>query len=206
MMKLVRLINLTLLSVFLTGCTTTLPRHPDNLCAIFKEQHHWYQAAKKARKKWGVPVHVPLAIMYQESAFKAKAAPPMRYFLGFIPYGRASSAYGYAQVKTLTWDDYRRETEHSWSSRANFADSIDFIGWYMNKSNRLNGTSKWDPYNQYLNYHEGWGGFRQQSYQHKKWLLRIAHKVEQRAQRYAQQYQHCQKNLDTSWLWRLFFG
>ena len=34
----------------------------------------------------------------------------MEYFLGFIPIGRASDAYGYAQAKTMTWDDYVRET------------------------------------------------------------------------------------------------
>ena len=48
-------------------------------------------------------MHVPLAMMYQESSFKHDAAPPMEYFLGFIPIGRASDAYGYAQAKTMTW-------------------------------------------------------------------------------------------------------
>jgi hypothetical protein len=29
------------------------------------------------------------------------------------------------------------------------------MGWYTHKAQRLNGTSKWDAYGQYLNYHEG---------------------------------------------------
>lgn len=92
----------------------------------------------------------------RESSFVHDAQPPMQYFL-FIPTGRASSAYGYAQVKDETWADYQRETGNGWSDRDDFADAIDFMGWYTHKAQRLNGTSKWDAYGQYLNYHEGWG-------------------------------------------------
>lgn len=28
------------------------------------------------------------------------------------------------------------------------------MGWYIQKSQRVNGVSKWDAYGQYLNYHE----------------------------------------------------
>ena len=58
------------------------------------------------QKKWGAPVPVPIAMMYQESSFKHDALPPRYYFLGFIPWGRVSSAYGYAQAKDETWADY----------------------------------------------------------------------------------------------------
>src|SRR3546814_10437304 len=46
---------LTLLMV-LTGCATTPPSNPDNLCAIFREKPDWYDAAVDVRDKWGVPV------------------------------------------------------------------------------------------------------------------------------------------------------
>jgi hypothetical protein len=189
--------------VLLTACAS-VPQEPDNICAIFKENDDWYDAAKNIRDKWGVPVHVPLAIMYQESGFRHDAAPPMEYFLGFIPTGRASDAYGYAQAKTMTWGDYVRETGNSWSSRSDFDDAMDFIGWFIAKSHKLNGVSKWDARNQYLNYHEGWGGYRRGSYKSKAWLIKVANRVDDRARRYAGQYKSCQQDLDSSW-WR-FFG
>ncbi|MDR6963100.1 transglycosylase SLT domain-containing protein [Shewanella putrefaciens] len=192
--------------VGLVGCATSPPKSPDNLCDIFQEHRSWYQAAKDTRDKWGVPVHVPLAMMYQESSFKHNAAPPMEYFLGFIPIGRASDAYGYAQAKNMTWDDYVRETGNRWSSRSNFDDAIDFMGWYINKTNKINGVSKWDARAQYLNYHEGWGGYRRGTHKSKAWLIKVANKVDERSKRYAAQYQTCKADLDSSWLWRLFFG
>jgi hypothetical protein len=176
------------------------------LCEIFQEHRDWYDAAKDVRDKWGVPVHVPLAMMYQESSFKHNAAPPMEYFLGFIPIGRASDAYGYAQAKTMTWDDYVRETGNSWSSRSDFDDALDFMGWFISKTHKINGVSKWDARAQYLNYHEGWGGYRRGSYKSKAWLVKVANKVDERSKRYAAQYKTCQEDLDSSWLWRLFFG
>ncbi len=191
--------------LFLSGCATSPPQSPENLCDIFQEHHSWYEAAKDARDKWGVPVHVPMAMMYQESSFKHDAAPPMQYFLGFIPTGRASDAYGYAQAKTMTWDDYVRETGNSWSSRSDFDDAMDFMGWFIYKSNKINGISKWDARAQYLNYHEGWGGYRRGSYKSKGWLVKVAAKVDERSKRYAAQYQSCKNDLDSSWLHRLFF-
>ena len=156
-------------AVMLSGCATPPPKNTSNLCEIFYEHRDWYDAAAKVRDKWGVPIHVPMSIMYQESSFKHNARPPMRWFLGFIPYGRASNAYGYSQAKTVTWDEYVKEADRFWASRDNFDDAIDFMGWYINKSHRLNGVSKWDGYGQYLNYHEGWGGYKRGSYHKKGW-------------------------------------
>ena len=137
----------------LAGCATSPPERPDDLCEIFYEHRDWYDAAADARDKWGVPIHIPMAIMYQESSFKADAQPPMEYFLGFIPIGRASSAYGYSQAKTMTWDDYKRETGNGWADRDDFEDAIDFMGWFIYKTHKINGVSKWDANKQYLNFH-----------------------------------------------------
>ncbi len=185
----------------LVGCSTSPPAQPNNLCSIFKEKHDWHDAALETQKKWGVPVHIPLAIIYQESAFVDDAQPPMQYFLGFVPTGRASTAYGYSQAKNMTWNDYIRETGNSWSSRDDFDDAMDFIGWYINKTHKINGISKWDAYNQYLNYHEGWGGFKKKTYKKKKWLMNVANKVDKRAKSYSSQYQTCKKDLGRNkWL------
>ncbi|GAA3537522.1 lipoprotein [Zobellella aerophila] len=189
---------LAALVVFLVGCATSPPRNPEDLCAIFEQHDDWHKAAKNSQEKWGVPVHVMMATMYQESSFRHDAQPPMRYFL-FIPYGRASSAYGYPQAKDETWADYQRESGNGWSSRDDFADAIDFMGWYMSKTHRINGVSKWDAYQQYLNYHEGWGGYRRGSYRQKQWLLNVSRRVDSRAQRYAKQYWQCKEELNSGW-------
>ena len=105
---------------------------------IFEENIDWYFAAKDAKEKWGVPIHIPMSMMYQESSFKADAAPPMEYFLGFIPTGRASSAYGYSQAKTMTWSDYMRETDNYGADRDDFEDAVDFMGWFIYKSQKIN--------------------------------------------------------------------
>ncbi|ABE54507.1 conserved hypothetical protein [Shewanella denitrificans OS217] len=194
------------LSLCLSACATSPPKQPDNICAIFKEHRSWYKAAINTQEKWGVPVHVPFAMMYQESSFKHNAAPPMEYFLGFIPTGRASDAYGYAQAKTMTWDDYVRETGNSWSSRSDFDDAMDFMGWFIYKTHKINGVSKWDANKQYLNYHEGWGGYKRRSYHAKPWLIKVAKKVGNRSYRYAKQYKQCKEELDASWFWRTFIN
>lgn len=191
--------------MLISGCVTPQPKNISNVCEIFKEREDWWDAANDMNDRWGTPIHVVMAMMYQESSFKADAAPPMEYFLGFIPIGRASSAYGYSQAKTVTWDEYVKESGNSWSSRSDFDDAIDFMGWYTAKTNRLNKVSKWDAKNQYLNYHEGWGGYKRKTYRKKAWLVRVAQKVDNRAKRYATQLRGCEDYLNSSWLWRLMF-
>jgi hypothetical protein len=191
---------LALLSAsWLAGCSTQPPRQQEDICLIFAEKPAWHDAAEEVTKRWGTPAFVPMAMMYQESSFRADARPPMRYFLGFIPYGRPSTAYGYAQVKDETWADYQRETGNNWASRDNFDDALDFMGWYTNKTQKVNGISKWDAYNQYLNYHEGWGGFSRGSHLQKAWLLPVARKVDERSRRYSMQYKGCKDSLSSGW-------
>lgn len=198
------LAGVVMLSFLLTGCGANAPRTPDNLCAIFKEKRDWYKAAKRTEKRWNVPLQVPMAIMYQESSFRASAKPAKKYALGFIPWGRISSAYGYAQAKTGTWKDYKRETGNNWAARDDFDDAIDFMGWFMDKTHRINKVSKWNTRAQYLNYHEGWGGYKRGSYRKKGWLQATADKVHKRASRYGAQYRNCKDELDAGWFRRLF--
>lgn len=181
--------------LFVAGCATVPPGNPENICEIFREKSGWHSAAVKMQRKWGVPPQVALAVIYQESSFRHDAVPPRRYLLGFIPWGRVSTAYGYAQAKDETWSDYKREAGGMFASRDNFSDSLDFMGWYMDKAQRLNGASKWDAYAQYLNYHEGWSGYRNRSYNGKPWLLKVAGRVRERAERFGAQYRSCEKNL-----------
>ena len=186
---------LTLL--LLTACsstTTNRPDNPENICDIFRQNSDWYEAALDMQTRWRVPLTVSMAMMYQESGFRHDAKPPMDYFL-FIPLGRRSSAYGYAQVKDETWGDYKDQTGNSWADRDDFADAIDFMGWYSYKTSRVNKVAPSDAYNQYLNYHEGWGGFRRGTHYQKRWLLKTSRVVDARAKRYAVQFQQCRSSL-----------
>jgi hypothetical protein len=187
------------LSAAVISCSTAPPKNINNLCQIFEERDDWFEAAEDAQDKWGVPIHVPMAMMYQESSFKEDAQPAMEYFLGFIPLGRASTAYGYSQAKTMTWADYMRESGNSGADRDEFDDAIDFMGWFIHKTQKINGVSKWDAYAQYLNYHEGWGGYKKKSYNKKKWLIAVSHKVKNRAAMYAKQLKGCRKDLESGW-------
>jgi hypothetical protein len=182
----------------LAGCAVAPPRNPEDLCAIFREKPDWHDAARDVQKKWGVPVQVPFAMLYQESSFRYDALPPRYYFLGFIPWGRVSSAYGYAQAKDETWADYKRENHRWFASRDNFDDALDFMGWFMDKTQRSNGVSKSDAYGQYLNYHEGWTGYRNRSYESKAWLKTVAAKVQARATRFGTQYAGCKNEFGGS--------
>ncbi|MFM2485786.1 transglycosylase SLT domain-containing protein [Celerinatantimonas yamalensis] len=193
-------------ALLLTGCATSPPRNPNNLCDIFREYHGWYESAKAMHERWGTPVQVPMAFIYQESRFRAKAIQPMNYFLGFIPTGRKTSAYGYAQAQDDAWHDYQRETGRYNAERDDFSDAIDFIGWFTYKTYEINGVSKWDAKDQYLNYHEGWGGYRRGTYKKKTWLIHVAQQVDKRARRYGAQYRQCKDELNHGWLYRLFFG
>ncbi|MCV5991417.1 hypothetical protein OFO94_35690, partial [Escherichia coli] len=72
-------------------------------------------------------------------------------------------------------------------SRTNFDDSIMFVGWYTHETRRQLGISLWDPYNQYLAYHEGRGGYKRGTYKRKPSLMKVARRVEQTAKTYGWQ-------------------
>ncbi len=194
-----------LITLLCVACSTTPPKNKNDLCKIFEEKDDWYDAAVDMKEKWGVPIHVPMAMMYQESSFRDDARPPRDYvFFGLIPWGRVSSAYGYSQAKTPTWADYIRETGNSGADRDDFEDAIDFMGWFISKTYKINGISKWDAYAQYLNYHEGWGGYKRKSYLKKAWLVDVSKKVKARSLRYAKQLKSCEEELNSGWFFGIF--
>jgi len=196
-------IPLLLLALLLTACTTSQPADTGNICSIFREKDDWYDDAADSRDEWGSPIPVMMAIMHQESRFKAKAKPPRKKIFGFIPGPRPSNAYGYSQALDSTWDGYKRSAGRYGADRDDFADAIDFIGWYNHQSYRRNGIAKNDTYRLYLAYHEGHGGFSRKTYRKKQWLVDVAHKVQRRANTYQSQLAGCEEELkDGGW----FFG
>lgn len=180
--------------LLLAACTAAPPRNSDNICATFRENEDWYTDAKQTYLKWGVPIPVQMAIMHQESHFVADAQPPRTWLLGFIPWSRPSSAYGYAQALDGTWEDYLDQAGSFGADRDEFADAVDFIGWYSHLSYRKLGIPKWDAKNLYLAYHEGHTGYQHKSYLHKLWLQRTANKVAYRARIFQSQLASCKMN------------
>ena len=176
---------------FITSCSHKVPDNINNICEIFSEKSRWYKHAKNSQNKWGTPIHVQMAILHQESRFKYDAKPGRKKLLGFIPWTRKSSAYGYAQVLDVTWKQYIKETKNRGADRDSFKDSIDFVGWYTNNTQKQTKVSKWDAYNQYLAYHEGRAGYMKKTYKNKKWLLNVARKVDNNARKYSAQLKIC---------------
>ena len=180
----------------LYGCVSS-PTYAGDACSIFHEKYFWFKAAKKSSKKWKVPIATLMSVINQESAFKQYAKPPRKKLFGFIPLlTRESSSLGYSQATKGSWEHYKKVTGKRFVTRIRFKDSVDFVGFYIDQTNKELGISKKDTFNQYLAYHEGWNGFRKKTYKKKPELLKTASKVEKQAQAYNKQLSKCMSKLD----------
>lgn len=186
-------------AVLLSGCASSPPSSADNVCEIFDEQRGWYRAAKRAEDRWDISIPVLMAFSFQESSYQSRARPARTRLLGFIPWRRPSTAYGYAQALDSTWQEYQRETGRSRARRTNFADGMDFIGWYNRRAANQLGLPGDDAYSLYLAYHEGTGGYRRGTYRNKTWLQNAARRVQQRASNYQRQLDGCERRLRRPW-------
>jgi len=175
------------------GSSQAPPPNMNDACAIAKDRRAWMRDMERTERKWGVPVPVQMSTIYHESKFEAKARTPVRWVLGVIPMGRRSSAYGFAQAIDGTWDWYRDSTGNRWAKRDRFGDASDFIGWYMDRTEKANGIAKHDARNQYLAYHEGHTGYARGSWRNKSWLVRVADSVADRAAMYDRQLRSCRR-------------
>ena len=137
------LINRLIVLIFFltTGCSS-IPNNTSNSCSIFSERYLWYKHTKKVEKKWGTPIYIQLAIIKMESDFDWLAKPARQKIFKVIPYKRPSSSFGYSQAVKGTWEQYKKETGNKLATRARFKDSVDFIGWYTNKTETILKISK----------------------------------------------------------------
>ncbi|MDA9065108.1 lytic transglycosylase [Candidatus Pelagibacter sp.] len=192
-MKKLTSIFLVILLFFVTACSS-IPQNTSNSCSIFNERYLWYKHAKKTEQKWGTPIYIQLAIIKMESDFDWLAKPPRQKLFKIIPFKRPSSSFGYSQAVKGTWEQYKNETGNKLATRTRFKDSVDFIGWYTNKTESLLKISKKDAFRQYLAYHEGWGGYK--NYKNNQKVIVLAKKVEKQSNKYKAQLQDCQKKLN----------
>jgi hypothetical protein len=172
------------------------PTRIDDVCAVFDQKGGWFgedwrHAAEQAQRKRGVPVPVLMATLRKESGFQHNARPPRQLLLGFIPWKRVSTAYGYSQALDGTWAQYQRETGNDSANRTSFTDAVDFVAWYHDKTAQQFGVAKDDAYNLYLAYYFGWTGYSRGDWQAKPELQTYARETERMAQAYAEQLQAC---------------
>ena len=188
-----KLVNILLFFLILSSCSS-IPKNTSNSCSIFNERYLWYKHTKKAEQKWGTPIYIQLAFIKMESGFDWLAKPERLKIFKVIPYRRPSSSFGYSQAVKGTWEQYKKETNNPLATRTRFKDSVDFIGWYTNKTAKLLKISKKDAYRQYLAYHEGWGNYK--NYKNNQKVIILAKKVAEQANEYRKQLSKCQKRLN----------
>jgi len=179
--------------IFLSGCSS-IPSTTVNSCVIFDERYFWYKHTKKVEQKWGTPIYIQLAIIKIESNFDWLAKPPRKKIFKIIPSKRPSSSFGYSQAVKGTWEQYKKETGNKLATRMRFKDSVDFIGWYTNKTETILKISKKNAFKQYIAYHEGWGNFK--NYKKNEKVIKLAKKVEKQSDIYKKQLLNCRKSLN----------
>jgi len=179
---------------FISACSS-IPKNTADSCSIFSEKYLWYKHAKKTEKKWGTPIYIQLAFIKMESDFNWLAKPERLKLFKIIPYKRPSSSFGYSQAVKGTWKQYKKETKNSLATRTRFKDSVDFIGWYTDKSAKLLKISKKDSFRQYIAYHEGWGNYK--NYKKNQKVILLAKKVKNQSDKYKKQLLKCKKSLTT---------
>ena len=180
--------------IFFISACSSIPENTSNSCKIFNERYLWYKHTKKVQKKWGTPIHIQLAIIKMESDFDWLAKPPRQKLFKIIPFKRPSSSFGYSQAVNGTWEQYKNETGNKFATRTRFKDSVDFIGWYTNKSKSILKISLQDPFRQYIAYHEGWGNYK--NYKKNKKVIGLAKKVERQSNVYKKQLSKCNNSLN----------
>ena len=193
-MKILKINYLFILIIFISGCSS-VPKNTADSCSIFNERYMWYKHAKKAEKKWGTPIYLQLAIINIESSFYWLAKPPRQRLFKIVPYKRTSSSFGYSQALKGTWKQYKDETGNKFARRTRFKDSVDFIGWYTNKTEKILKIPKNDAFRQYVAYHEGWGNYK--NYKNKQKIILLAKKVENQSKKYKTQLNKCKNSLTT---------
>jgi hypothetical protein len=192
-MKILKTKSLFILLFLISACSS-IPSNTSNSCSIFNERYLWFKHVKKTEKKWGTPIYLQLAIIKMESNFDWLAKPPRQKLFKVIPYKRPSTSFGYSQAVKGTWEQYKNETGNKLATRTRFKDSVDFIGWYTNKTNSILKISKNDVFKQYIAYHEGWGNYK--NYKKNKKIIDLAKRVEKQSDLYKKQLLECQNQLN----------
>lgn len=176
-----------LIAILCSGCSSEPPSNPKDLCGVFQEKDSWYAAAHRVHERYGIPIHVAVAIMAQDHGLVMRENDPIDSVFSKFK----GEEEGYLTVSDEIWRQYAEEAGAFFCDRRNFGDALDFIGWYMNKSLKKCGVALSDAYDQYLCYREGWEGYNLESYKVKSWMQDAALQVVKRASAYRTQLLQC---------------
>ena len=181
--------------LLLSGCATFAPSPPEdqtNICEIFREQPSWYDYAQESEDRWGTPIATQMAFIQRESSFRSHVRPDRKYYLGFIPGPRPSSAKGYAPAQDPVWGEYEDQAGSLFARRTHMKHATDFIGWYNARTRAQTGISLNNPEHLYYAYHEGAGGYQRGTYRSKPQVLNAGRQVASLSNRYQAQLNSCQ--------------
>ncbi|WP_370931524.1 hypothetical protein [Bartonella sp. DGB1] len=147
-----------LLYMLLSACAS-VPADKNDICSVLIQKNgllvNWEKASKSAAMTHKIDLELILATIFIESSFNSYAKPQRTKVLGFIPWKRLSSAYGYAQALDSSWKDYIKDTGRIYADRHNFYDATDFIAWYYRKSIDRHNIKPKDYKSLYITYHLG---------------------------------------------------
>ncbi len=189
--------------IMLSGCANRPPERTDNLCEIFDHQPRWYDYARESKERWGTPIPIQMAFINQESTFRHDARPPRTRLLGFIPWRRPSTAYGYAQAQNPVWSEYMEDEGSLFARRTHMKHALDFVGWYNHRTHERLGISKHNAEHLYYAYHEGHTGYRRGNHRNKPVVLRAAQRVERHARNYREQLAGCEARFQCRRFWQI---
>ena len=187
----------------LAGCATPQPQRATDLCELLAHEPRWYDYARESQEEWGTPIPIQMAFVRQESAFRHDARPPRVWLLGIIPWGRQSTAYGYAQAQDPVWGEYMEERGSLFARRTSMRHSLDFIGWYNQRTHDRLGIAKTNARHLYLAYHEGHTGYRRRNWESNTTLLNAAARVERTAEQYERQLAGCEAEFRCRRFWQI---
>lgn len=117
---------------------------PNATCALLASHPSWTQALAHAERRWGAPPYLLLAFIRQESNFRRDARSP-----------KTRGPYGYPQAVARTWETYRQALRRPHADRNDFADAVDFVGWYAHRTRERTGAEYLNVTAHYFAYSRG---------------------------------------------------
>ena len=149
-------VQLAMLAVLLaSGSANAAPKDPNNICTILAQNKRLvYRSCESSA--------LGTADAYRFSVYTSRIVicgqgetAAQKGFAVLAVWRRSSSAYGYAQATDEAWKDYKKDTGRRFVQRDDFADALDFIGWYNDRSHKRLKLRKNDAYRLYLAYYNG---------------------------------------------------
>ncbi|GIR11363.1 MAG: hypothetical protein CM15mP22_7830 [Gammaproteobacteria bacterium] len=128
-----------------------------------------------AQQKWGTEPSTVMAIIRQESSFKPNAAPDREKILELF-LGKDLHQQKVISGSKFYMGRLQKRNRKFRASRSSFSSSVDFIGWYLSKAPSAR-IQPQEVDKLYLAYHEGYGGYKRETYKGKSWLIDTARKV-----------------------------